>query len=85
MTSRTLHPALRTLGAVLLLALAACEDDPTGPDSYVQVAGGATWVAVAEPPGMPRAETWAPYVPAASPAALELRAMRENAGRLRSA
>jgi hypothetical protein len=58
----------RTLLLPLLLALslAACEDAPTAPASYAQVLAGVTWVAVLEPEGMARAETW---IPGAAPAA----------------
>ena len=77
------------LPLVALLALAACEDAPTGPSSYAQVLGGTAWVAVAEPPGMAGADTWLPYAaPAAAAEARELRAAAARArrgGRIREA
>ncbi|HEU4884594.1 MAG TPA: hypothetical protein VFT45_20225 [Longimicrobium sp.] len=73
---RALPCALATL-----LLLAACEDAPTAPTSYVQQAAGGVWVAVTEPVSLPRTDTWLPYVGAQDAAAL--RAMREQAARLR--
>ncbi|MBW3573155.1 MAG: hypothetical protein KY467_18825 [Gemmatimonadetes bacterium] len=68
-----------------LLLLAACDDGPTGPTSYVQHAAGGAWVAVVEPAGMPRVESWLPYVDARTEAGGTLRQMRERAARLRLA
>ncbi|HEX2079555.1 MAG TPA: hypothetical protein VHG08_17650 [Longimicrobium sp.] len=67
-----------------LLLLAACDDGPTGPTSYVQHAAGGVWVAVAEPAALPRVETWLPYV-GEGQAAATLREMRDRAARARSA
>lgn len=75
---RALSCALATL-----LLLAACEDAPTAPTSYVQQAAGGVWVAVTEPVSLPRADTWLPYVGADDAAAL--RAMREQSVRSRAA
>ena len=69
------------LALLALLALAACEDAPTGPSSYAQVLGGTSWVAVAEPPGMAGADTWLPY--AVPSAAAEARDLSAAAGRAR--
>jgi hypothetical protein len=74
---------LAALAAVL--AVAACDDAGTAPTSYVQVVGGGTWVAVSEPPGMARAETWLPWLAADGPAAAQLRQLRDTAGRARNA
>lgn len=80
------RPHRRALAALTaLLLISACDDGPTAPTSYVQHAAGATWVAVTEPVGLPRVETWLPYVPAESAAGRTLREMRESAARARSA
>jgi hypothetical protein len=80
------RPHRRTLAALFaLLLLAACDDGPTAPTSYVQHVAGATWVAVTEPAGLPRVDTWLPYVPAESAAGRTLREMRDQAARARSA
>ena len=84
MLDRSLRRALAAPAALLLL-LAACEDGPTAPTSYVQHTAGGAWVAVVEPAGMPRAETWLPYVGAESPAAGPLRQMRDRAAAYRTA
>lgn len=68
-----------------LLALAACQDGPTGPGSYVQSAGGTEWVAVAEPVGMARAATWLRYAAPGSPAREGVRGLHAAAGRARAA
>lgn len=76
--------ALRTLACCCaLVAVAACADAPTGPTSYVQVAEGRTWVAVAEPEGIPTAATWLPHVPAGSPVQGQVRELRDGAGKMR--
>lgn len=82
MRLRVFRP-LAVLFAALLPALAACDDAPTAPTSYVQVAGGRAWVAVAEPRGLPRAESWLPYLPA--PARAGVDGLRARASRARSA
>jgi hypothetical protein len=74
---------LAALAAVLLLA--ACEDAPTAPTSYVQQAAGGVWVAVTEPAQLPRVDTWLPYIGAETPAAGALREMRDRAARFRTA
>jgi hypothetical protein len=80
-----LRPYRRALAAsAALLLLAACDDGPTGPTSYVQQAAGGVWVAVAEPAALPRVETWLPYVGEGQPSAT-LRDMRDRAARARSA
>jgi phosphoglycolate phosphatase-like HAD superfamily hydrolase len=75
------------VSAVLLLAVgvSACEDSPTAPATYAHVADGRTWVAVAEPVGLPSLETWLPYLDGGSPAAERIRVLRGEAGRARSA
>jgi hypothetical protein len=71
------------LPVLLVLSLAACEDAPTAPSSYAQVLGGVTWVAVVEPDGMARAESW---IPGAAPAAAaEARRLLGAAARARRA
>jgi hypothetical protein len=77
--------ARRLVLAAAALALAACNDAGTGPTSYVQVVSGGAWVAVAEPPGMARADTWLAWVPSQGPAAASVRQLRDAAGRARSA
>jgi hypothetical protein len=74
----------RALPAALasLLLLAACEDAPMAPTSYVQHAAGGVWVAVTEPVQLPRVDTWLPFVGAAD--AASLREMRDRAVRLRT-
>jgi|GEM_PF-1349717 len=80
------RPPRRALAALAaLLLLSACDDGPTAPTSYVQHAAGATWVAVTEPVGLPRVETWLPYVSSESAAARTLRDLRDRAARLRTA
>jgi len=64
-----------------VLSLAACGDGPTLPTSFAQEAGGRTWVAVAEPAGMPDARTWTPFLARAQ--ARQVRAMLADAGKLR--
>lgn len=72
----------RPLACGLLCALAAaCADSPTAPTSFVHEAGGSTWVAVAEPAGMPDARGWLPYL--APGAAAEVRTLRDEAARAR--
>lgn len=78
-----LRGALAALASLLLLA--ACDDGPMAPTSYVQQTAGGAWVAVMEPVGLPRVETWMPYIDAGSPAAATLRDMRERAARFRTA
>ncbi|HET7463725.1 MAG TPA: hypothetical protein VFJ82_20890 [Longimicrobium sp.] len=63
------------------LALSACGDAPTLPTSFAQEAGGRTWVAVAEPAGMPDARTWLPLLP--RPEAGRIRLLLADAERLR--
>jgi hypothetical protein len=75
----------RALAALALLLLAACDDGPTAPTSYVQHAAGGDWVAVVEPVGLPRADTWLPYIDGGTLAGATVREMRERAARLRSA
>jgi len=70
---------------VAALALAACDDAGTGPTSYVQEVSGGAWVAVAEPPGMARPDTWLAWLPAQGPAAGNVRQLREAASRARRA
>ena len=80
------RPYRRALAALAtLLLLAACDDGPTAPTSYVQHVAGATWVAVTEPPGLPRVDAWLPYVPAESAAGRTLREMRGQVAKARSA
>lgn len=75
----------RFAALAVVLATAACDDAGTAPTSYVQAVEGGAWVAVAEPPGMPRADTWLPWIAAGSPAAAQVRQLRDAAGRARSA
>ena len=82
MPLRVFRP-LAVLCAAALLAVSACDDGPTGPTSYVQVAGGQAWVAVAEPRGLPRAETWLPYLSPEHRAGVD--ALRARAHRARAA
>jgi hypothetical protein len=82
MPLRVFRP-LAVLCAAALLAVSACDGGPTAPTSYVQVAGGQAWVAVAEPRGLPRAETWLPYLSPAHRAGVD--ALRVRAQRARAA
>lgn len=82
---RRLSLPARTLALAAVLALAACTDAGTAPTSYVQVVSGGAWVAVAEPQGMARADTWLPWLDAAGPAAVRVRELRDAAGRARRA
>lgn len=54
------RPGLRALLAALALplALAACEDGPTGPTAHVHPAGGRLWAAVVAPRDLPDARAW---------------------------
>src|SRR3954471_5546586 len=62
-------PTRRLLPALALSALlAACGDAPTLPTSFVQQAGGKTWVAVAEPRGLAEVKTWLPWLSSADAA-----------------
>jgi hypothetical protein len=83
--ARRLPHRARQLVLAAALALAACEDAGTGPTSYVQVVSGGAWVAVAEPPGMARPDTWLAWLPAEGPAGANVRQLRDAAGRARSA
>ncbi|HEX9939921.1 MAG TPA: hypothetical protein VGB15_22495 [Longimicrobium sp.] len=76
---RHFAPFVACLAAAL--ALAACGDGPTLPTSFAREAGGRTWVAVAEPAGMPDARTWLPYLAPAD--AQRIRAMVHDAARVR--
>lgn len=78
------RPARRAALASLLL-LAACEDAPTAPTSYVQHAAGGVWVAVTEPASLPRVDTWLPYIGQDGAAPGAIREMRERAARFRTA
>lgn len=81
-----IRPCRRALAALAaLLLLAACDDGPTAPTSYVQHAAGGAWVAVVEPVGLPRVETLLPYVDGRTAAGATLRQMREQAARFRTA
>jgi hypothetical protein len=75
----------RALAALAVLLLAACDDGPTGPTSYVQHAAGGDWVAVMEPVGLPRVETWLPYIDGGTVAGAAVREMRERARQFRLA
>lgn len=83
MLRRPFPARLPALAALALLA--ACEDAPTAPTSYVQVIAGGTWVAVAEPAGMARPDSWLPYAAEGGPAWESLRELRAAAGRARGA
>ena len=83
MLFRPRRGALAALASLLLLA--ACDDGPTAPTSYVQQTAGGAWVAVMEPVGLPRVETWMPYIDGGSAAASTLREMRDRAARFRTA
>jgi hypothetical protein len=84
MVRRTPFPA-RLFALAAVLALAACNDAGTAPTSYVQVVSGGAWVAVAEPQGMARPDTWLPWLAEGGPAAAQVRQLRDAAGRARSA
>lgn len=77
------HARLLALAAVL--STAACDDAGTAPTSYVQAVAGGAWVAVAEPQGMARSDTWLPWLAADGPAAAQVRQLRDAAGRARGA
>jgi len=72
---------LLAASACAAFALAACGDAPTLPTSFAQQAGGRTWVAVAEPAGMPDARTWLPLLP--KPEARRIRSLLADAMKLR--
>ncbi|HEX8391952.1 MAG TPA: hypothetical protein VF665_06325 [Longimicrobium sp.] len=74
-----------SLALAPLLALAACQDGPTGPDSYVQSAGGVEWVAVTEPVGMARADAWLRYAAPDAPVRAAVHGLHESAARSRAA
>ena len=61
------HPLSRVLAALLCAAASACADLPSAPESFVREAGGATWVAVVEPAGLPTARTWLAALPSGAP------------------
>jgi hypothetical protein len=61
--TRFRRSAARLAAPLTLCALvAACGDAPTLPTSFVQEAGGTTWVAVREPAGLADARSWLPYL-----------------------
>ncbi len=65
--------------------MSACDAGPTAPTSFVHRVDGETWVAVAEPAGLPDAATWLPYLRAGDPPAMRFRELRREAGRARGA
>jgi hypothetical protein len=77
------HRRLALLVLALGATLAACEDSPTASATYAHVADGRTWVAVAEPAGLPTMDTWLPFV--GVEAAADLRTLRGEAARARGA
>lgn len=87
----TLSRRLRALVPVVgcLLALAACEDDPTGPAARVHPAGGRLWAAVQAPRDLPDDRTWLPFLAARkgerSPGLERVQALRDEGRRLRGA
>jgi hypothetical protein len=80
---RFLRSAACAAALALSAALGACGDAPTLPTSFAREAGGRTWVAVAEPKGLPEARTWLPYLATAS--AERVRALHAAAGAARRA
>jgi len=72
---------LAALGAAWTVA--ACGDAPTMATSFAQQAGGRTWVAVAEPAGMPDTRTWLPWVAPAD--GRRIRTLVAEAAKLRRA
>lgn len=78
------RPAARLLALAALALLSACEDAPSAPTSYVQVVAGGTWVAVAEPVGMAKPESWLAYTAEGGPAWESLRELRASAARARN-
>ena len=78
-------PARPLVFGFAALLLGACADSPTGPTSYVHEAGGAVWVAVAPPAGLPDLRTWTPFVAPGSPAQREVKRLHDESGRARRA
>ncbi|MBD0320386.1 MAG: hypothetical protein ICV87_08630, partial [Gemmatimonadetes bacterium] len=76
------HRLPRTLAALLCAAAGACTDLPSAPESFVREAGGATWVAVVEPAGLPTARTWLATLPSDAPQAGMAWATLEEASRV---
>lgn len=76
------HPLPRVLAALLCAAAGACADLPSAPESFVREAGGATWVAVVEPAGLPTARTWLGTLPSDAPQAGAARATLAEASRV---
>lgn len=78
---RAVLPLALALCAAPLLA--ACEDGPTAPQTFVHEAGGARWVAIAEPAGLPDALTWMPYLAEDGEAAGRVAELRRASARAR--
>ena len=87
MSAPPCRDAARTLCKALActLLLAACTDSPTAPESWVQQAEGRTWVAIAEPAGLPSVRTWLQFVDGHGEAAGAIRALRDEASAERRA
>jgi hypothetical protein len=60
-----LHARLRMLLCLAIppLLFSGCEDAPTVPAAIQQIAGGADWVALSAPAGLPRLESWTRRIP----------------------
>lgn len=89
MTCNSLRrPAALPALALVLLALPACEDLPTGADAFQLEADGELWTAVVPPADLPTAATWLRFADPAAPhvgaVAAEVEGLYARAARARA-